>query len=196
MARSFGYVGRLRASEVTAVDIELIVRDGVPDVLTMVECARVLEAALVAAGAPPDGTVTLTLSDDAELAQLNAEHMSKDGPTDVLSFPLLPPAVFPQHEGQDPGVRESSDGPDFALPPGEAPHLGDIVISVERAVAQAEEGRGGHSGDVRWSPADELRLLITHGGLHLCGWDHADPVEAAAMRALERHLLRLPEPGP
>jgi len=44
---------------------------------------------------------------------------------------------------------------------------------------------------VRWSPADELRLLITHGGLHLCGWDHARPEEEAAMRALERELLGL-----
>ncbi len=38
---------------------------------------------------------------------------------------------------------------------------------------------------VRWSPADELRLLVVHGALHLCGWDHAEPAEEAAMRALE-----------
>jgi len=42
---------------------------------------------------------------------------------------------------------------------------------------------------VRWSPADELRLLATHGVLHLCGWDHAEPAEEAAMRALEQRLL-------
>jgi probable rRNA maturation factor len=78
---------------------------------------------------------------------------------------------------------------DFALPPGRRTHLGDIVISVERATAQAESGRGGQTGDVHWSPADELRLLATHGTLHVCGWDHAEPVEEAAMRALERRLL-------
>jgi rRNA maturation RNase YbeY len=60
---------------------------------------------------------------------------------------------------------------------------------VERAIAQAAEGRGGHTGDVRWAPADELRLLVTHGTLHVCGWDHAEPAEEAAMRALERRLL-------
>ncbi|HZL14928.1 MAG TPA: rRNA maturation RNase YbeY, partial [Verrucomicrobiae bacterium] len=38
-------------------------------------------------------------------------------------------------------------------------------------------------------PADELRLLVVHGGLHLCGWDHAEPAEEAAMRALERTIL-------
>ena len=40
-------------------------------------------------------------------------------------------------------------------------------------------------------PADELRLLVMHGALHLCGWDHADPEEEAAMRTLERRLLGL-----
>ena len=68
-------------------------------------------------------------------------------------------------------------------------HIGDIAISVERAIEQAEQGRGGQTGDVRWSPADELRLLVTHGTLHLCGWDHAEPAEEAAMRGLERALL-------
>ena len=77
----------------------------------------------------------------------------------------------------------------FLLPPGTRLHLGDIVVSVERAVLQAAEGRGGQTGDVRWTPADELRLLVVHGGLHLCGWDHAEPAEEAAMRALERTIL-------
>jgi probable rRNA maturation factor len=68
-------------------------------------------------------------------------------------------------------------------------HIGDIAISVERAAEQAIEGRGGQTGDVRWSVADELRLLVTHGTLHLCGWDHAEPAEEASMRALEQALL-------
>jgi probable rRNA maturation factor len=169
--------------------VEVVVRDGVVELLATADCQRVLDAALRAAGAPPEGTVTLTLSHDAELTELNAKHMGNDGPTDVLSFPLLPPAAFPAHEGQDPTVRAVSSAPGFALPPGAQAHLGDIIVSVERAIAQAEEGHGGHTGDVHWSPADEVRLLITHGALHLCGWDHADPAEEAAMRALERHLL-------
>ena len=60
---------------------------------------------------------------------------------------------------------------------------------VERAIAQASEGRGGQTGDVRWSAADELRLLVTHGTLHVCGWDHAEPDDETAMRALEKDLL-------
>ena len=77
----------------------------------------------------------------------------------------------------------------FALPPGTRQHLGDIVVSVERAVDQAGQGRGGQTGDVRWDARDELLLLVTHGTLHVCGWDHAEPDEEAAMRALERELL-------
>ena len=63
------------------------------------------------------------------------------------------------------------------------------AISVERATEQAVEGRGGQTGDVRWSVADELRLLVTHGTLHLCGWDHAEPADERAMRELEGRLL-------
>ncbi len=131
--------------------------------------------------------------------------MGHRGPTDVLSFPLLPPEAYPPHEGgparpAGPGraasARDQAPGPDagpaFLLPPGARLHLGDIVVSVERAVEQAESGRGGHAGDLRWSPADELRLLVVHGALHLCGWDHAEPAEGAAMRALEVAILDAP----
>jgi probable rRNA maturation factor len=171
--------------------VDITRRAGVPDLLPDAELARHLVAAVDAAGAPPGASVSLTLSGDAELAELNVAHMGKDGPTDVLSFPLLPPSAFPAHPGQDPDVREAGASPTFALPPGEALHLGDIIVSIERAIEQASEGRGGQTGDVAWQPADELRLLVTHGALHLCGWDHADPDEEAAMRALEQHLLGL-----
>ena len=109
----------------------------------------------------------------------------------MLSFPLLPPEAFPAHPGARGSVarRDRPGRAAFPLPPGRRPHLGDIVVSVERAIEQAERGRGGQTGDVRWSPADELRLLVTHGALHICGWDHAEPAEEAAMRALERRLL-------
>jgi len=171
---------------------EVAIRPGVPGLLTREECAGILEAAIAAAGAPPGASVTLTLSGDAEVAELNTAHMGKSGPTDVLSFPLLPPAAFPAHPGQDPVLRRSDEAAAaFRLPPGESVHLGDVIISVERAIEQAHRGAGGQTSDVRWAPADELRLLITHGGLHLCGWDHADPVEEAAMRALEGRLLGL-----
>lgn len=137
--------------------------------------------ALDAAGAPSPGSIAIVLTDDTELGDLNREHMSEEGPTDVLSFPLLPPEAFPR-DGRPADLK-------IAPRARRRFHIGDIAISVERAVEQAEQGRGGHTGDVRWSPADELRLLVIHGTLHLCGWDHADPTEGAAMRDLEGRLL-------
>jgi probable rRNA maturation factor len=168
------------------VDVEW--RDDVQRLLPAAALARTVAAALEAAGAPNPASIGLILADDTELASLNAEHMGKAGPTDVLSFPLLPPGAFPPHRG-DAASRAAQPGPAFALPPGRRQHLGDIVVSVERAVGQASEGRGGQTGDVRWDARDELRLLVTHGTLHVCGWDHAEPEEEAAMRALEWHLL-------
>ena len=144
----------------------------------------------MAGGAPEPASVGLVLADDAELARLNRRFLGTSGPTDVLSFPLLPPAAFPPHPGTSvPAAPGSAAERAFLLPPGTRLHLGDIVVSVERAIRQAVEGRGGQAGDRSWAPADELRLLVVHGGLHLCGWDHAEPVEEAAMRALERSIL-------
>lgn len=170
------------------IDVER--RDGVARLVPATDLARAMAAALDAAGAPGPASLGLVLTDDAELASLNAEHMGKDGPTDVLSFPLLPPEAFPDHPGKAAG---DGAGPAFPLPPGTRQHLGDVVVSLERAVGQADAGRGGQTGDVRWDARDELRLLVTHGTLHVCGWDHAEPDEEAAMRALERRLLAGPD---
>ena len=66
------------------------------------------------------------------------------------------------------------DGPDWMV--------GDVVVCPAVAVAQAEH----HAGTVD----DELRLLVVHAGLHLCGWDHRDPAEQDAMWARERALMQ------
>jgi probable rRNA maturation factor len=153
--------------------------------------ARAIAVALDATGAPSPGSIGLILSDDAELAGLNQTHLGHEGPTDVLSFPLLPPEAFPAHPGdpdRGPDPRPG-DAATFTGPPGQRIHLGDVVVSVERAAEQAATGRGGQTGDVQWSTTDELRLLVTHGTLHICGWDHADPIEEGEMRALEQRLL-------
>ena len=150
--------------------------------------AQTAAKALDAAGAPSPAGIAVVLSTDAELTELNEKHMGEHGPTDVLSFPLLRPSAFPPHPGQRAGTATAKDT-DFVNPPGTRQHLGDVVISVERATEQAQEGRGGHTGNVRWSVADELRLLVIHGVLHVCGWDHADADERDAMRALENELL-------
>lgn len=175
--------------------VDVTVREGSPRVAPVAVLVRAVARALAAGGAPAPASIGLVLADDRELAELNATFMGQVGPTDVLSFPLLAPDAFPAHEGGS-AARPASGSPgqpmvsmEFPLPPGRRRHLGDIVVSVERAIAQAEGGLGGQTGDVRWSARDEMRLLVTHGTLHVCGWDHAAPAEAAAMRALERELL-------
>lgn len=154
--------------------IDVPTRPGVRSPLPARAIARAVAAALEAASAPSPGSVTVVLTDDEELADLNQEHMGHQGPTDVLSFPMLEPDAFRSNLGQHGSHRT---------------HIGDIAISVERAIEQADQGRGGQTGDVRWSAGDEVRLLVTHGTLHLCGWDHAEPAQELEMRALERRLL-------
>jgi probable rRNA maturation factor len=193
---------------VTPWRIDVTLRDAVVDAhggrrpIAISVLARAIAAALDAGGAPAPASIGLILSDDAELAALNAEHLGHEGPTDVLSFPLLPAEAFPPHPGaaSRPAAPAERPAPPtagapptaaarFAQPPGRRVHLGDIVLSVERATEQALEGRGGQTGDVRWSVEDELRLLVTHGALHVCGWDHAEADEEREMRALEQRLL-------
>jgi probable rRNA maturation factor len=164
--------------------IDLTVRDGIAVPVAAASLARSAASALAAAGAPSPASLGVILSDDTELTELNETHMGAAGPTDVLSFPLLPPESFPAGRSAAPAAPPTTPGP-----PGRRIHLGDIVVSVERAVEQAASGRGGQTGNVSWAASQELLLLLTHGVLHICGWDHASPAEEAAMRAMERRLL-------
>ena len=160
--------------------IDLEVRPAIRSPVSTAALARWAAAALHATTAPQPASVGVILSGDRELAALNAEHMGIDGPTDVLSFPLLEPETI---------TRGGAAAAMEPRPPRTRLHLGDIIVSVERARAQAAEGRGGQTGDVRWTVEEELRLLVTHGVLHICGWDHADPAGERAMRDLERRIL-------
>jgi probable rRNA maturation factor len=173
--------------------IDVTARPGVPHIASRHRVAVAVRAALEAAGAPGPGSIGVVLSGDIELAELNVVHMGSSGATDVLSFPFFPPEAFPEHERVADGQRDpwvaAALKQAFALPPGLRAHLGDIIISMERAIAQAAEGRGGQTGDVAWTPVEELLLLAVHGTLHVCGWDHAEPVEEAGMRAMERRIL-------
>ena len=100
-------------------------------------------------GVPARDTLTLRLTGDDELRALNARFLGADEPTDVLAFPAA-----------------------------EAGRVGDVAISLDRALAQGGD-------DV----ASELRLLAVHGLLHCLGHDHGDAAGAAAMTAATRSLL-------
>ena len=111
--------------------------------------------------------LSIALVDDAAIRTMNREQRGIDQATDVLSFPLL------EH------LQSAGEG--FALPPDAPRHLGDVVISYERAAAQAAEY--GHSFN------REVCYLLAHGVLHLLGYDHVEEGEQVAMRAREEAAL-------
>lgn len=116
----------------------------------------------------PEVEISVLLVDNETIRSLNRDYRNKDAATDVLSFPM----------------EEAMDGePEPAVIGGPTERLlGDLVISVEMAVAQAAEY--GHSLE------RELAFLSVHGLLHLLGYDHESGVEAeAAMQAEEKRIL-------
>ena len=108
--------------------------------------------------------LSVVITDDEAVRELNRQFRDVDAPTDVLAFG---------------GGQEG----DFVIAPGEPVYLGDVVISYPRAVAQAEEY--GHSAD------RELALLAVHGVLHLLGYDHVNEAERVEMWARQNEVLSL-----
>ena len=155
--------------------------------VTSAELRALVERTLRVSGAPKHGEAVVTLVDDQEIALLNETQMQKPGATDVLSFPLLEPTWYPVRPGT---ARRAAHKVAAPIVPSETLPLGDIVISVDRAIAQARDGNGGTDGATRHAPADELRLLAVHGALHLCGWDHRTRAGRTAMWAEQARILR------
>ena len=118
----------------------------------------------------PPAAVTVTFVDNARIRTINQEQRNIDKETDVLSFPVL----FAT-EGTLPKLCDA-DMENGKL------YLGDIVLSTEKALAQAKEY--GHS------PARELSYLTVHSALHLMGFDHMEEEEQKRMRAMEEKVLR------
>jgi probable rRNA maturation factor len=108
--------------------------------------------------AAEDADVTLMLTGDEQIQELNRQFLEIDEPTDVLSFPA-----------------------DFVDPDNQHTYLGDVILSLPRARAQAQTGA--HPVE------DELKLLVVHGMLHLLGYDHADPTGKDEMWAVQKDIL-------
>lgn len=124
------------------------------------ELLRLSQHVLNARRVPDDMELSVLLVDSNTIAELNAHHMGKDGPTDVLAFPI-----------DEPGES----------PPGAPSILGDVVVCPEVARDQASQ--------FDRTFEEELRLLVVHGILHLLGMDHADADEERVMFALTDELL-------
>lgn len=127
---------------------------------------RVIRQALLNERVTGEIEVTIVVTDDPGIHELNRQYRGVDSPTDVLSFPI---------EEDAPGAGR------FVLPPGIPRNLGDIVISFPRVIAQAEEY--GHSSQ------RELGYLAVHGTLHLLGYDHETESDRQVMREKEEAAL-------
>jgi probable rRNA maturation factor len=138
--------------------------------------ALALRAATAAIERSPNGEILTTpalfevsvrLTDDAEVRQLNAQYRQKDKPTNVLSFPMVQADLIES-------VGQNSDDGEVLL--------GDIVLAYGVCAAEAAE-RG-------IALADHATHLIVHGTLHLLGYDHMAEDEAVAMEAIETDALK------
>ena len=137
---------------------------------------EVMEASLDYENCPYEASVNLLLTMNEEIREMNRNFRETDRATDVLSFPMI--------EYPAPGTFSFLEEEDCAFDPetGEL-LLGDIVISKEKVIAQAEEY--GHS--IR----REFAFLVAHSMLHLMGYDHMEEEERAVMEEKQREILEL-----
>ena len=125
---------------------------------------------------PYEAQVSILITDDDEIHRINLEQRQIDRPTDVLSFPM----VNYETPGDFSFLEEDSE--DCFDPDSGELLLGDIVISADKVAAQAEEY--GHSR------RREYAFLIAHSMLHLMGYDHMTPEDAAEMERLQEEILQ------
>jgi probable rRNA maturation factor len=116
---------------------------------------RAAQAALRHESESLDSDLTIVLTDDTRLQELNRDYLGIDAPTDVLSFPA-------SETDPETGAR----------------YIGDILISIPRAQAQADH-----------AVESEVQLLVVHGVLHLLGHDHGEPQEKARMWQAQAEVL-------
>lgn len=136
---------------------------------------KVVTEALDHEKCPYEAEINLTLTSNEEIRVINYEYRNIDRATDVLSFPMLE-----YDEPADFEYLEDAWAECFNPESGEL-LLGDIVISVEKVLEQAEAY--GHSVE------REFAFLIAHSMLHLMGYDHMEPEEAKIMETKQEEIL-------
>jgi probable rRNA maturation factor len=109
----------------------------------------------------PSCQLSIVLTSDEQIRELNREFAGEDHATDVLSFSLREGETF--------------------VAPDETDRLGEVIVSFETAERQADEA--GHHVE------DEIAHLLVHGVLHILGYDHTAPADETKMRARERSVL-------
>lgn len=130
------------------------------------ELRALAESVLRHEGYPEQAEVTILLVSEPEMASYNQKFLDRDGPTDVLAFPLeeLRPGRVPDHDRRGPPLM-----------------LGDVIVAPSYVRRQAAE--------LGVTFEDEIALMVTHGILHLLGYDHVEDDDAEQMESKERELL-------
>lgn len=146
-------------------DYEKIIRD-------------VVDAALEFEDCPYEVEVNVVLTSNEEIALINRDYRDLFKPTDVLSFPMVDYVA-----AGDFSVLEACDTEDYFNPETGELMLGDIIISVDKVIEQAQ--KYGHSQQ------RELGFLTAHSMLHLFGYDHMEPEETEAMEMKQNDILKL-----
>lgn len=135
---------------------------------------KVIEAAVDYEECPYETEVNLLLTMNDEIHEMNRQFRGIDRPTDVLSFPMV--------DYEEPGMFDFlEEAMEYFNPETGELMLGDIVISKEKVIAQAEEY--GHSTQ------REYAFLIAHSMLHLFGYDHMEEDERAVMEQKQKEIL-------
>lgn len=136
---------------------------------------EVVEKSLDVENCPYEVELNVILTDNKGIQEINQEYRSIDAPTDVLSFPLID-YVTPSDFSH---VEEDTDS--YFNPETGELLLGDIIISVEKVLSQAEEY--GHSAK------RELAFLVAHSMMHLFGYDHMEEEERLLMEKKQEYVL-------
>ncbi len=150
------------------MEINVLIEEGLEVELSIDWLQNVVERVLVAENMPPNVEISLVITGQERMQELNREYRGQDRPTDVLSF-----AMSEQAEEEEPTA--------FIGPPDGMLHLGEVIVSYPQAVIQARER--GHS------VSREMAVLIVHGVLHILGYDHEKPEVQPAMAAKEQEIL-------
>ena len=130
---------------------------------------------------PYEIEVNVVLTDNAAIHEVNKEYRQVDSPTDVLSFPMIEYAAPADFESLEEDMEEYPE--DYFNPDTGELILGDIMISVEKVMEQAD--KYGHSEE------RELAFLTAHSMMHLFGYDHMEEEEAKIMEAKQGEVLEL-----
>jgi probable rRNA maturation factor len=129
---------------------------------------QIVEKALVVSGLKSSVELSVVITSDQVIQKLNKKYRGLNETTDVLSFALTESSV--------------TEVTRFLTPPDGITHLGEVAISYPQAIKQAEQV--GHPVE------NEIALLLTHGVLHLVGYEHDEPQREKIMKSLESKALQ------